>query len=242
MTPTDEPPALAHIERMLADAYRREIEQEENIWRSLPFFGATLALQLTALFQVVDRLPPFGTWTGRAALLLLAVSAGCSLAALSFLAASIYPARFDYLAKEAALLDYATELMRDEADPAQAAGDPFSAVVTLKTTLARQYAVATDHNRQINKRRERRRSIAGLATIAAVLSTFLLVATAFAHYLPNHIVGGTGYGSTPLAAPIAASPGCLARNDRCPEPAAGSTAASPSPADAGDHQGLVGAP
>ncbi len=46
--------ALIHIERLLADTYRREIEQEENIWRSLPFFAATLALQLAALFQVID--------------------------------------------------------------------------------------------------------------------------------------------------------------------------------------------
>ncbi|HEY8288257.1 MAG TPA: hypothetical protein VIG49_03240, partial [Acetobacteraceae bacterium] len=39
---------LDHIEKTLADAYRKEIDQEENVWRSLPFFAATLALQLAA--------------------------------------------------------------------------------------------------------------------------------------------------------------------------------------------------
>jgi hypothetical protein len=53
----DEPPALAHIEKTLADSYRREIDQEENIWRSLPFFAATLALQMAALFQMIDKFP-----------------------------------------------------------------------------------------------------------------------------------------------------------------------------------------
>nr|WP_294552513.1 hypothetical protein [uncultured Rhodopila sp.] len=55
-----EHPALTHIEKTLAEAYRKEIDQEENVWRSLPFFAATLALQLAAIFQVIARLPPMG--------------------------------------------------------------------------------------------------------------------------------------------------------------------------------------
>jgi hypothetical protein len=39
----DEPPALGYIEKTLAASYREEIDREENIWRSLPFFAATLA-------------------------------------------------------------------------------------------------------------------------------------------------------------------------------------------------------
>jgi hypothetical protein len=47
-----EHPALGHIEKFLADTYRKEIDQEENVWRSLPFFAATLALELAALFNL----------------------------------------------------------------------------------------------------------------------------------------------------------------------------------------------
>ena len=50
--------ALDHIEKTLADGYRREIEQGENVWRSLPFFAATIAFQIAALSQVLLRLPP----------------------------------------------------------------------------------------------------------------------------------------------------------------------------------------
>ena len=230
--PAAEPPALAHIEKTLADSYRKEIDQEENTWRSLPFFAATLALQLAALFQLLDRLPPLGTGLGWAALALLVISVACSVVALSILAASIYPAKFQYIAKDADLLDYALKLIRDEQDPANLAqAEPMNPLVTLKGTLAWQYSVATDHNRQINKRREKRRSIAGLATIAAVVSTLMLVAVTFAYYIPSHSAKGPAHGpEQPHPEPAAATPG-------------GGTGAAPTTApgaaDAGRHQGLV---
>jgi hypothetical protein len=49
---------LDHIEKTFADAYRKEIDQEENIWRSLPFFAATLAFELATQLRMVDRLLP----------------------------------------------------------------------------------------------------------------------------------------------------------------------------------------
>jgi len=232
VTANPEPPALAHIEKTLADSYRKEIDQEENIWRSLPFFAATLALQLAALFQLIDRLPPLGTGLGWVALALLITSVACSVAALSVLAASIYPARFNYIARDTKLLEYALVLIKDEREPANLAqADPMDALVTLKGTLARQYAVATDPNRQINKRREKRRSIAGLATIAAVVSTLALVAVTFAYYIPSHSAKGPAHGPEQThPEPAAAAPG---------SGAGAAPAAPPTAADAGRHQGVV---
>ena len=156
-----EPPALAHpaldhIEKALADSYCKEIDQEENIWRSLPFFAATLALQLAALFQVIERLPPDQTWAFIPSRLLAATSFGCSPGALGLLTASIWKARFRYVARDDDLLGYALGLIEDERAPdqAQAQAVPVSAVHILKEDLARQYDTATDHNRAINKRRE----------------------------------------------------------------------------------------
>ena len=67
---------LDHIERTLAEAYRKEIDQEENVWRSLPFFIAALALELAALFQAVGRMPPPGTAWRWGAYGLLAIAGG----------------------------------------------------------------------------------------------------------------------------------------------------------------------
>jgi hypothetical protein len=153
MATPEEPPALAYIEKTLADSYCKETDQEENVWRSLPFFAATLALQLAALFQIIDKLPDPTTFIGWLSVGLLTVAGAMTLLSLGFLAASIYPQRFDYVAKQGALLAYAWELIRDEqASGNQEQDGSFSALVTLKTETARQYAQATDHNQQINKR------------------------------------------------------------------------------------------
>jgi hypothetical protein len=86
--------SLDHIEKTLADAYRREIDQEENIWRSLPFFGAALALEPGAIYQIVGHLPPAGTGAWRASLACITVAGLATLTAFSFLMASIFPSRF----------------------------------------------------------------------------------------------------------------------------------------------------
>lgn len=198
MSDPKEPAALAHIEKTLTDSYRKEIDQEENIWRSLPFFAATLALQLAALFQVIERLPSGKSWPALFSNVLVVASVGCSLGALGFLASSIFPARFRYLAKDTALLEYALGLIEDEQHPDnQAQAVPIVALHALKTNLATQYALATDNNRQINKGRERRRSIAGLLTIFSVVSTLVLVVVTFATYVPKHDEKGIPNGSPP---------------------------------------------
>jgi len=234
----DEPPALAYIEKTLADSYRKGIEQEENVWRSLPFFAATLALQLAALFQVIDKLPDPTVWTGFLSIMLLAGAGLLTMIALGFLAVSIYPAKFDYVASEPRLLAYAHALIRDEQTPRnQKRGDAVSALVTLKGEIARQYAQATDHNRRINKRRERWRSIAGLAALGSVLMTIFLVASTCAHYLSVRVEKEPGHAATQAAAAAAPIPGAGLDPVRHSVERPGSGPA----ANAGGHQGVVGA-
>ena len=219
-----EPGALAHIEKTLSDSYRKEIDQEENIWRSLPFFAAILALQLAALFQVIERIPPGGGSAVGVFRVLVAVSVASSLSALAVLAWSIFPAKFEYIARDSALLDYALGLIEDERDPANVAqAVPVVALHTLKENLAKQYARATDHNRRINKARELRRSIAGLLTICAVMSTLVLVGATFATYVPKQDAQGVvdAAAHTPDTGPGRSG--------------ANAPAVAPAPADAGGH-------
>ena len=42
-----------YLEKLLGNLYRKEIDNEENIWRSLSFFSATLAVEVA----VVGRPP-----------------------------------------------------------------------------------------------------------------------------------------------------------------------------------------
>ena len=221
--PVPEPPALAYIEKTLADAYRKEIDQEENVWRSLPFFAATLALQVTALVQIIDRFPNPATILGHVSNGLLGLAALLDLIALGFLCLSIWPRQFRYLASEPDLLDYAQELIRDEGAGKDDASQikPESALTTLKWELARQYAVGANHNRQINKGRERWRNRAGLAIVFSVLVeplesalsvvalplvlvTFFLVAATYGPYLYDQLRRDTGNAAVhaPIPTPV----------------------------------------
>jgi hypothetical protein len=110
----------------------------------------------------------------RVAIGCIAVAGLAALTALSFLAASIYPAKFVNIAPAQKLLDYALGLDRDEGESTAT-----DALVVLKGLLAHQYAVASHFNR----RRALWRSIAGLATLVGVSSIIALVATTTAYYV-----------------------------------------------------------
>nr|WP_294512011.1 hypothetical protein [uncultured Rhodopila sp.] len=190
-----EHPALTHIEKTLAEAYRKEIDQEENVWRSLPFFAATLALQLAAIFQVITRLPPMGTVAGWASAVAMGLTGLLMAVALVLLAACITPRKMQHVADETALLRFAEALIQAEQDESppgrQISSDGAS---SLKRKLCEQYAVATEYNRSIRRRRDKLRAYAGLCVLASVMTTLLLVTAASVHYFPRWSNAGGGHG------------------------------------------------
>ena len=247
-------PSLDHIEKTLADGYRKEIDQEENVWRSLPFFAATLALQIAALAGVADRLPPIegaGRWWVLAPL--VAAGTGTFLALVG-MAAAIYPVRFAYPSPEPELLDYVKALDEAERDnpPADGASEDSApetarddAITALKTELAKQYAAATHRNRRINQRRALFRSVSGLCMLFSVLSILLVVAVATRHHMVERgaVVGAsgvtgdaTGRRSSPAATPGAVRGEGGAGQQQSPSVPGGA------PADARGDQGVVQQP
>ncbi|NGM20980.1 hypothetical protein G3576_13230 [Roseomonas stagni] len=197
---------LDHVEKAFGDNYRKEIDQEENIWRSLPFFAASLALQLAAIVGLASNLPALTAALWWAVATLLGCVALSSLATIGFLAASIAPARFRYLAPEPDLRTYALSLAAAEAAQRAATGQteagppPPDGLTVLKNEMARQYAVATHNNRLINQRRATRRAWAGLCMLASVLATLILVGvTVHAHIsvADNDHAGAQSHGIHP---------------------------------------------
>jgi predicted PurR-regulated permease PerM len=174
---------LDHIETTVGEAYRKEIDQEENVWRSLAFFAAVIAFQMTAVSQALTRLPDTGTGLWWDAILATIAVAILIFVAILFLVASIAPAKFTYISDETALLSYAQGLDQDELDAAAQDLPPVDAVAVLKATLANQYSVAAHHNRQINQRRAFYRAMAGLATFGSAFFTLFLVIRLMLHYL-----------------------------------------------------------
>jgi|GEM_PF-6241220 hypothetical protein len=179
----DEPAALAYVETTLAAAYRLEVDRAENVWRSLPMLAVVLAIELVAIAVLAGGLPAPVSIEGALCLFLLILAAAAVLASLFWLAASVAPQSFRFVAREQALLTYAQTLIHREQEAAnQQQDDPFSARATLRTELARHYAAATDHNRQINDWRERQRGLATIAGLAAFVPMLLLAGASFAHH------------------------------------------------------------
>ena len=189
-------PELDYLEKLFGDAYRREIDQEENVWRTLPFFAATLALQLAGLAQVRDWVTGVGGVLFWITLVLLGITALATFAALLFLAESIWPAKFRYVTSEPDLQDYMEKVRVGAAAGSTTAIEASAAsVLAARAVMVEQYAVGAAHNRAINQRRANRRTRAGLATLASVLAVLVLVALVVVSNLHGHERTGTATGS-----------------------------------------------
>ena len=106
-------PLLDYLERTFAEAYRKEVDQEENVWRSLPFFAATLALQLAALAQIRDWLAGQAGGFLVASEVLLVATACATISALVLLAMSVWPADLRRVSPEPDFLGYAERTTTD---------------------------------------------------------------------------------------------------------------------------------
>ena len=191
---------LDHVEKTLADSYRKEIDQEENMWRSLPFFAASLALQIAATVGMVSGLPPLTGWRLPVIAGLFAAAGTATVATLAFLAASIAPARFRYVSPEPDLRDYALALARAEAvtcpeegrSEVSASSSSPEAITAFKNEMARQYGIATHHNRLVNQKRALRRALAGLCMIGSILAMLALLGVAVSAHIERAASAVTG--------------------------------------------------
>jgi len=199
-------PLLDYLEQAFGAAYRQEIDQEENVWRSLPFFAATLALQITGLAQIESWMAAIQGWMLWATMGLLSAAGAATLAALVFLAFSVWPADFRRVAPETEFLAYAEDVRAETERSAPAAADPddvaLIALQAVKATLARQYALAVDSNRLVNVRRAKWRSRAGLATLASVFAVLVLVGLVVLSNVHGHAQQQPGESDRPGAAGV----------------------------------------
>lgn len=171
-------PLIDYLEKTFSDAYRKEVEQEENVWRSLPFFAATLALQLAALGWVRDWIPVEAGWVRYAGFGLLGVAALATLWALGCLALAMWPMDYERPLPEPGILAQLTDATWSQTRGLRP-GDQVevSAMLLreLKVDLIDDYAAITVRNRKLNERRTRRRRDAGMATLLSLTIELALV-------------------------------------------------------------------
>ena len=182
-----------------ADLYRQEVGAEEDVHRTLPFFGTALGIVIGALAYAAGRLPGVTDLTtshakmafGVAAVLLALaiIEAGCVLV---FISRAI--ARRDYrrIGPEMALRTRLVELQAyydglgttgDDQDP--------ELVKDMKQVLIDSYTTVTPINRGLNQRRYRFRALASSHLVRSLIwalaaTTVIFVADKLA-YLPKVI-------------------------------------------------------
>jgi len=175
--------ANEYLEGILADSYRREVIQEENLARSLPSFATALAVLAIFLGVMRPALPGLD-WSVYSLVIysILSLLGFCAFLAIVFLLWSLWPRSFAYLMRESELNAYMrdlrryyrhSELTREEAEEAIAAD--------VRDVMIEQYAECAICNRAHNAFRTSARAAAFVALLAALTFSFVMMAALFIH-------------------------------------------------------------
>lgn len=175
-TKTDE-----YLASLLADSFKREVDSDEAVWRSLPFFGAMLGLAIALLPQI------YRSAVGTAGLgwtipiyALLAVSILLFAIAAGWFWAVIRPRKYRYPPPDLSILEY-TQALRafyraegNDEDQDEKVRDE------LRAFVLHEFAHTTTHNRRNNNAKLRARSQVLLFAMAGFLVAFACEATILA--------------------------------------------------------------
>jgi hypothetical protein len=182
-----------------AEFYRQEVGAEEDVHRSLPFFGTALGLVIGALAYAAGRLPKWtevADWRSvvafltSAAFLLLAVAEASFV--LFWLFRAITQHRYRRIGFEKALMLRLDDLRRYYDKQGLAADRQDRALATdMRQALLDSYLTVTPLNREVNQERYRLRALAASHLVRSLIwalcaTTIILVADKVG-YLPKVI-------------------------------------------------------
>ncbi len=192
---SDTPETTALLLATFADSYRQEIAAEEDIHRTLPFFGTALGIVVGALAYAAGRLPKWPDITRHEGLTAFWVANGfLALAILDATGAMIYLARaierrnYQRIGPEPALYARAADLLASY-DTAAASGHQRDRrlVSAVQQILLKSYTEVTPHNRDLNRLRYRFRGLASLHLLRSLLwvlgmTTIILMADKLSYF------------------------------------------------------------
>lgn len=196
---SDTPETTALLLATFADSYRQEIAAEEDIHRTLPFFGTALGIVVGALAYAAGRLPKWPDITQHEGLTAFWVANGfLALAILDATGAMIYLARaierrnYQRIGPEPALHARTADLLAsyDATADTMAASDHQRdrwLVSAVQQILLKSYTEVTPHNRDLNRLRYRFRALASFHLLRSLLwvlgmTTIILVADKLSYF------------------------------------------------------------
>jgi hypothetical protein len=182
-----------YLEKIVAASYAREIDQEENIFRTLPFAATALAVIFTVMVFIKNDVPD--RLTGVYALVvwvMLALFWIVIAFALCFLWATVAAKPLQFLSPPNVLYRYVSEL-RDYYAASRTPSDQIEQKVfeDTRTFMIEQYTLGAIHNQRINERRLRARTRAFQSLIVALIVAFATVVIILGHKLVRGGCNGT---------------------------------------------------
>jgi hypothetical protein len=166
-----------YLASLLTDSYKREVDSDEAVWRSLPFFGALLGLAVALLPQIYRSA---GVATGLewqiAIYLLLGLSLLLFLVAAAYFWQVIRPRRYRYPPPDTAIVGYAEALkLYHRTAPSEEQDEKVRD--DLRAFMLEEFAQTTTNNRGNNNARLQARSRVLLFAMAGFLIAFVAEAT-----------------------------------------------------------------
>ncbi len=159
---------LAVLQETVEANYRTEIGKEENSWRTIPFFTATIAFQLTLLAGLTSYIPGLATYLRLPAWLAFATIACTNLMVCWKLLRMVRPRVFRYIPPESEIVEHVYRL-------SQRRSLANTEMLYRKYLIAR-LSEAVEHNRAINMDRANRRSESAYWLVMSLLLSVLLAA------------------------------------------------------------------
>lgn len=172
-----------YLEEVLKDGFERELEVDENVARTLPFFAASLAVAATLYGYIAAQMPPLApTFLSVVLHLLLAAAGVCMATILWCLFQAVRAREYRIPPKEtlqiAWVKDLKTHFRGQGLTPATV---DRSVLERLRSQMTAEYAASAEHNRTANTAKLRARGSGFVLLVAMLGIAFLMIAIIFIH-------------------------------------------------------------
>ncbi|WP_157013731.1 hypothetical protein [Sphingomonas parapaucimobilis] len=102
---------------LASESFKRQLELDESVWRSLPFFAATFAFVATIIGKSSEDVPRWGeSLSGNVAFIMLMFSVSSLAWALRWFWVVIRPREYEYPAPDSKVMEYAVGIRQFYAD------------------------------------------------------------------------------------------------------------------------------
>lgn len=108
---------VKYLGDLASESFKRQLELDESVWRSLPFFAATYAFVAAIVGRAAADVPPWENGLSARLALVMLIGAVCSLAwALRWFWVVLRPRQYEYPAPDHQVKQYAEDVWNFYAD------------------------------------------------------------------------------------------------------------------------------